>query len=120
MLRAPLPAAAGAGGLGGFLLRTALSYGADHEAWQLAHSQLPAPCPGLSDLVEQYLGERGFSITAGLTGIAVGAGFALGLLAGCIGVVLCFRGGSHTQPARVVRANRTARLERVEGYFTDS
>ena len=113
MLPAPrVPVAAGAGGVGGYLLRLAIA------SLAAAPAELPipnAPCPGAWESFELYLWQHHLLLPALLLALGFGLGLSAGLLLGllCTGAGRCFAAGS------VLRASpQRYGASRVAGYRT--
>ena len=113
-----MPVAAGAGGLGGYLLRQLVAslFAADSvgSRSQLA-AELANTCPTLLDQIEYLVQSYHLSFACLLLAFGLGSGFALGLLVGyCTGAGLRFATGSRVRFGRPGSAG----LARADSYFT--
>jgi len=114
-----VPVAAGAGGLGGFLLRylASLPFREPGFGSHPVISDQPAFCPGLLTLLEDYIAAHRLGAVALLLAFGVGAGFALGCIVGYSwGACRCFATGSdHLWPPGA--AGRAPLHPRTVGYL---
>ena len=123
MLRAPVPAVAGAGGVGGFVLRSLLTWANTELARPVALSEAAdlCDCPPLSVQLEIYLLEHRASLWLAAVSLTLGASFALGLILGCCSRVACRIASGPSVPRRGRSGDRapdSAAVARVEGYFS--
>ena len=104
MLRAPVPAAAGAGGIGGYLLRAIWQLSTEPVVRAPVLSSPVIPCPDLVETFAIFLADHRLGGLIGLSGVGFGLGVAVGLLLGCLLGVSCgFRAGFYPHPGRAPR-----------------
>ena len=119
MLRAPVPAVAGAGGVGGFVLRSLLTWASSefrHPVYEV--DSAVSSCPSLAEQIELFLLERRASLWLAAVSLSLGASFALGLSLGCCARVACrFASGCSACPRHRRDRLDTQAVARVEGYF---
>ena len=96
-----MPIAAGAGGLGGFLLRYVASLALDDRPLLAPVSEQAGHCPTLLFLLEEFIATHQLGVLTLLLAFSAGSGFTLGCIVGFSWAAgRCFATGLHRLSTR--------------------